>query len=129
MNRLILQIFALGFCFAIVHTLKCYNCKIGFFDVCFTTETTCASGEHCFSGTGKAVGFVDIMMKGCLAEAECNQTSEVNFPSDSNTTAYTMTKTCCNTDLCNSAPGLPGGSGLKLALASVAALFVAHLLV
>ncbi len=69
-------------------------------------------------------------MKGCLAEAECNKTTDVTFPGDDNqTTVYTMTKTCCNSDLCNTAPGLPGTSGLSLALATVSALFVANVLV
>lgn len=69
-------------------------------------------------------------MKGCLAVADCNQTKDTNFPSsDSNATVYTMTKTCCNMDLCNTAPGLPGASGLSLALATITALFVAHVLV
>lgn len=66
-------------------------------------------------------------MKGCLAVAKCNQTEDTNFPSsDSNGTVYTMTKTCCNMDLCNAAPG---ASGLNLALATITALFVAHMLV
>lgn len=62
--------------------------------------------------------------------AECNKTKEVNFPtSSSNATVYTMTKTCCNTNLCNAAPGLPGASGLGLGLASITALLVAQVLV
>ncbi|XP_051247592.1 sperm acrosome membrane-associated protein 4 [Dicentrarchus labrax] len=128
MNRIILQLFAVGFCFAIGQALQCYECKIGFWNLCLTTKTTCKSGEQCFSGVGKAAGFVDIKTKGCLAVADCNQTKEVNFPtSGSNTTVYSMTKTCCNNDLCNAAPGLPGTSGLSLALATIAALFVANM--
>lgn len=34
--------------------LECYNCKLGFFSLCITTKKTCDSGEHCFSGVGKA---------------------------------------------------------------------------
>ncbi|TMS18064.1 sperm acrosome membrane-associated protein 4 [Larimichthys crocea] len=126
MNRVILQLFALGFCFAVGQTLQCYKCNIGIWNMCLTTKMTCGSGEQCFSGIGKAASFVDISMKGCLAVAECNQTKEVNFPSStSNSTVYTMTKTCCSTDLCNAAPGLPATSGLNLALATFTALFVA----
>ncbi|CAL1583361.1 unnamed protein product [Knipowitschia caucasica] len=67
-------------------------------------------------------------MKGCLESSKCNKTENVNFLASGNTTAYAMTKTCCSTDLCNSAPaGLPGA--LQLALASVAAVFAAHALV
>ncbi|XP_068431898.1 sperm acrosome membrane-associated protein 4-like [Clinocottus analis] len=127
MNRVILQLIAVGFCFAVVQSLQCYKCTIGFGDLCITTKTTCDAGEHCYSGVGKAAGFVDIKMKGCLAVAMCNKTEDANFPaSSSNTTIYTMTKTCCNTNLCNAAPGT---SGLSLALATVTALFMANILV
>lgn len=77
---------------------------------------------------GSAAG-VPIKKKGCLAVAECNKTSEVTFPGDSNTTIFSLFKRCCDTDLCNAAPGLPATSGLSLALATVTALFVAHVLV
>ncbi|XP_040909309.1 prostate stem cell antigen [Toxotes jaculatrix] len=130
MNRIILQLFAVGFCFAIGQALECYKCKIGLFNVCLTTKETCQQGEQCYSGIGKAAGVLDISMKGCLAEAECNKTQQVNFPSDnSNSTVYTMTKTCCSTDLCNAAPGLPVASGVSLTIATVTALFVANVLV
>ncbi|KAK5854972.1 hypothetical protein PBY51_005118 [Eleginops maclovinus] len=132
MNRIILQLLAVGFCFAVGHTLTCYRCTVGFGDVCLTTQTTCASGEQCYSGAGKAVGFLDVKRKGCLELAKCNKTEQVNLPyssSSSNTTVYTMTKTCCSTDLCNAAPGLPGASGMSLALATVTALFMANILV
>ncbi|KAM3596760.1 uncharacterized protein V6R79_020198 [Siganus canaliculatus] len=128
MNRVILQLFAVGFCFAVGQALECYKCKVGLWDVCFTTKTTCSSGEQCYSGVGKAVGAIDIKTKGCLAVANCNQTKEVNFPSNS-TTVYTLTKTCCDYDLCNAAPGLPGTSGLSLAVATITALFVVKVLV
>ncbi|XP_042363160.1 sperm acrosome membrane-associated protein 4-like [Plectropomus leopardus] len=130
MNRVILQLFAVGFCIAAVQALQCYKCGLGFGNLCITSRVTCDSGEQCYSGVGQAAGFLDIKKKGCLAVAKCNSTEQVNFPtSSSNATVYTMTKTCCNTDLCNAAPGLPGASGLSLALATVTALFVAHVLV
>ncbi|GAA6235554.1 sperm acrosome membrane-associated protein 4-like [Lates japonicus] len=129
MNRVILQLLAVGFCFAIGQALQCYECKLGLWNLCLTSKVTCNSGEHCFSGEGEAAGFVNIKMKGCLAVAECNKTKEVNFNSGSNSTVYSMTKTCCSTDLCNAAPGLPGASGVNLAFASVAALLLANVLV
>lgn len=72
-----------------------------------------------------AASFVNIIKKGCLAEAECNKTINVNFPpTNTNATLYTMTETCCNTDLCNAAPGLPGGARVGVALATIAALLL-----
>lgn len=80
----------------------------------------------CCCSTAK---FVDVKLKGCLELAKCNQTEQVNYPTDKpNATVYTMTKTCCSTDLCNASPGLPGASGLSLAL-TITALFVANALV
>lgn len=37
-----------------VHSLQCYKCNIGFFDMCITSKVTCQGGEQCFSGVGKA---------------------------------------------------------------------------
>ncbi|XP_035038074.1 prostate stem cell antigen-like [Hippoglossus stenolepis] len=128
MNRIILQLVAVGFCFAIGQALQCYKCTFGIGNICITSETECKAGEHCFSGTGTAVGVMDIKKKGCLAVADCNKTMETNVP-NSNSTVYSMTKMCCNTDLCNAAPGLPGASGLSLALATITALLMAQILV
>ncbi|XP_077404757.1 lymphocyte antigen 6 complex locus protein G6d-like [Vanacampus margaritifer] len=125
MNRIVLQLFAVGVCFALGHALQCYECKIGFWNLCVTKVVTCAEGEHCYSGNGTAVGFVDIKMKGCLAKAECNATKDVNFSPSSNTTIYKLTKTCCNHNLCNSAPVISGG---PLVFATVAALLMANML-
>lgn len=93
------------------------------------TQRTIDTNSDCVCLLSPTVGFVDIKSKGCLAVADCNKTKEVQFPgaTANSTTAYSMTKTCCNTDLCNAAPGLP--SGLSLALATVTALFVANILV
>ncbi|CAN9492973.1 unnamed protein product [Ophioblennius macclurei] len=130
MSRILVQLLAVAFCLAMVNALRCYKCRFGIGDLCITTETTCGSGEHCFSGEGTAVGVVSIQMKGCLAASKCNHTSMETFPSSiSNSTVYSMTKTCCTSDLCNAAPGLPGAAGLSLALASVASLLVANMVV
>lgn len=126
MNRIAL-IFAFGLCFAVGQALQCYKCKLGFFNFCITSKTTCEVGERCFSGEG-ASGELKIKKKGCLKEADCNKTEDVNFPTDS-TTIYSMTKTCCNTDLCNAAPGLPGASALSLAVVTIFSFLVANVIV
>ncbi|XP_045914688.1 sperm acrosome membrane-associated protein 4 [Micropterus dolomieu] len=129
MNRIILQLLAVGFCFVIGQALQCYKCSIGLGELCITTTTTCESDEQCFSGLGTAAGFVDIKMKGCLKVSECNKTKFKDIPSISNSTIYSMNKTCCDYDLCNAAPGLPGSYGLSLTLATITAVFVANVLV
>ncbi|KAM3858176.1 sperm acrosome membrane-associated protein 4-like [Diretmus argenteus] len=112
------------------HALNCYKCDIGFWNVCLTRETTCAAGEHCYSGVGQAVGVVNVMMKGCLKEMDCNKTQEVNYPSSSsNNSVYTMTRTCCDSDLCNAAPGLPTGAMLPLTLAAITTVLMSKVLV
>lgn len=40
-----------------------------------------------------------IKMMGCLAKADCNKTTILNFPA--NQTVYKMTKNCCDEDYCN----------------------------
>uniref|UniRef100_A0A3Q3XAI8 UPAR/Ly6 domain-containing protein n=1 Tax=Mola mola TaxID=94237 RepID=A0A3Q3XAI8_MOLML len=110
--------------------LECYKCSLGIGSLCITSKTTCKSGEQCFSGVGEAASVINIKMKGCLPVTKCNMTEDTNFPSsNSNATVYSMTKMCCNTNLCNAAPGLPGASALSLALASISALLVARVLV
>lgn len=79
------------------------------------------------SCVSSAVSAIDITMKGCLPVAECNQTSETTIAH--NSVLYSLNKTCCNTDLCNAAPGLPGASGVGLALATVTAVLMTQVMV
>nr|XP_046191417.1 lymphocyte antigen 6D-like [Oncorhynchus gorbuscha] len=129
MNRILLSIFAVGLCFSVGQALKCYKCDLGFWDLCYTTEVNCNAGENCFSGVGKAIKFVDIKMKGCLKVNECNKTITTDFPNSSNRTVYNIMKACCDTDLCNAAPGLPRMSILPLALATLSTAFMTKVLV
>ncbi|MED6254576.1 hypothetical protein ATANTOWER_029641 [Ataeniobius toweri] len=108
--------------------LQCYKCDLGFWSLCITSNTTCETDEHCFNGVGVS-GLLKIKMKGCLKASQCNKTEDINFPKTSNTTIYSMTKTCCNTDLCNVAPGLPGASGLSLAAVTISSLLAANFMI
>ncbi|XP_021176101.2 ly6/PLAUR domain-containing protein 2 [Fundulus heteroclitus] len=117
-------ILAVGLCFAVGQALQCYKCPLGIWNLCVTTKTTCESGEVCYNSVGS--GAVIIKRKGCTNATTCNTPDLVTF--GSNTTFYTLTKTCCNTDLCNMAPGLPGASGLSLAAVTIFYLLVANLM-
>ncbi|XP_054879661.1 sperm acrosome membrane-associated protein 4-like [Poeciliopsis prolifica] len=108
--------------------LQCYKCTLGLWNVCYTTKITCDAGQRCFSGEGGS-GEVKIKMKGCLDVAKCDKTENVNLPGTSNTTVYSMTKTCCNANLCNAAPGLPGASALSLAAVTMFSLLAANFII
>ncbi|XP_060949359.1 prostate stem cell antigen-like [Limanda limanda] len=109
--------------------LQCYKCNLGMWGSCITRKDDCTNGSLCFSGVGRAAGFVDLYKKGCLVKRRCNQTNEWKLTDNSNYRFWSITRTCCNTDLCNAAPGLPGASGLSLALATITALLMAQVLV
>ncbi|XP_007575947.1 lymphocyte antigen 6 complex locus protein G6d-like [Poecilia formosa] len=127
MNRIVF-VFVAGLAFAVGQNLECYKCSIGLWNLCLTSKTTCGTGEHCFSGEGGS-GDVKLKMKGCLEVAKCNKTDDVKLPGTSNTTIYKMTKTCCSTNLCNVAPGLPGASALSLAAVAMFSLLAANFMV
>ncbi|KAL0962497.1 hypothetical protein UPYG_G00340780 [Umbra pygmaea] len=128
MNRIILSVFAVSLCFAVGQALQCYSCE-GIWNLCVTSLINCNTGQQCYSGVGKAASFVDITTKGCLSPADCNQTSTVNFPAGTNTTVYKVTKTCCNTNLCNAAPGQLRMSVVHLALTTLIMTAVTKVLV
>ncbi|XP_062322319.1 sperm acrosome membrane-associated protein 4-like [Osmerus eperlanus] len=94
--------------------LECFRCDLGFWDACFTTKTNCSAGERCYTGRGRAADVLDVKMLGCVRAEECEVVTRVEiFP---NTTFYTMTSSCCDTDLCNTAPSLPLSTRLPLAV-------------
>jgi len=74
-----------------------------------------------------SAGVVDIKMKGCLEVSKCNKTEQVNFPSNSSTQIYKMTKTCCSTDLCNSALG--HFSAVSMAFTTITSVFMLKFLI
>lgn len=50
--------------------LQCFKCDLGFWDACYTTETTCVPGERCFTGRGKAGA---VCFSSFLSNLECHQ--------------------------------------------------------
>ncbi|XP_069054806.1 prostate stem cell antigen-like [Lepisosteus oculatus] len=121
MNKVVFAVSAVVLLFGVGEALRCYKCDVGFWNLCVTSIINCTgSTDQCFSGIGKAAGFVDINQKGCLPGASCNLVSNVTF---AGTSLYTMNKTCCATDLCNGAgaPGLSALSAVAVATAWLAA--------
>ncbi|XP_076862161.1 sperm acrosome membrane-associated protein 4-like [Brachyhypopomus gauderio] len=125
MNRVLLGIFTVALGFAVAQSLQCYDCD-GVWGLCITSIKTCGTNQLCYSGVGTAVGFIKVTTKGCLEQSLCNQTTDTQIPTISNSTVYKVTKTCCSIDLCNAAPGLHTLSLLLLSLLSV---FLAKVLV
>ncbi|XP_053351315.1 sperm acrosome membrane-associated protein 4 [Clarias gariepinus] len=120
---------ALFFCFCVVmltfasclgQTLECFQCDLGFWDMCHTTTMNCSDGEQCFVGIGVAAAVLKIKMMGCLINDDCNKTTIVSFPV--NKTLYKMTKYCCEEDYCN------GGSKVLMTTFSLMAPVIAQIM-
>ncbi|MCI2599662.1 hypothetical protein KC298_15250, partial [Listeria monocytogenes] len=79
MNKIIFASFVLALYLAVGHGLQCYELTLGVWNVGITTKKTCDAGQLCFSGLGKAGGFVDLKMKGCLEFSKCNKTESTTF--------------------------------------------------
>ena len=83
----------------------------------------CFFGVKCVTSVCSLADVLDVKILGCVRAEECELVTRVEiFP---NMTFYTMTRSCCDTDLCNAAPSLPLITRLPLAMASLSAIFLA----
>uniref|UniRef100_A0A3Q3W6Q8 UPAR/Ly6 domain-containing protein n=1 Tax=Mola mola TaxID=94237 RepID=A0A3Q3W6Q8_MOLML len=99
-------------------SMKCFRCDLGFWDVCYTTETNCSLGEVCFTGRGKAGDSLDIKTLGCVRAEECGVETTVELFMDK--TIFVMTRHCCGTSFCNSAQELQISTFFYLTVAALA---------
>nr|DBA20543.1 TPA: hypothetical protein GDO54_017308 [Pyxicephalus adspersus] len=80
------------------HTLDCYSCDYG---ICIApSKESCSFGQVCATETAKDnTGFLNLKKKGCTSLTDCLSESSVTY------LGYTVTTTrsCCITNLCNSA--------------------------
>ncbi|XP_054874181.1 sperm acrosome membrane-associated protein 4-like isoform X1 [Amphiprion ocellaris] len=119
MNKLLWSCAALLTLFVAVSSLTCNTCDVSILGYCAgTTPVTCTGNQNrCYSGIAKfSADLLNVHARGCIAAAACtNQTGSIL------TLNYSITRTCCSTNLCNeAAPAqLPLSAGLCAALVAV----------
>ncbi|XP_053302085.1 neurotoxin 3FTx-LK [Pleuronectes platessa] len=120
MRKLLLVCTVFMAMFVTGETLTCQTCRVGFVGKCMfgSTETCSDSEPNCFRGNlaFNVSSLVMLQTQGCLNSTLCNRTEVGTLL----TVGYTVTKTCCSTDLCNGASSIQ----LPLSAALVAALMV-----
>ncbi|XP_061072423.1 sperm acrosome membrane-associated protein 4-like [Conger conger] len=100
-------------------SLTCNKCSVGLFGTCLMPGfVECdASEPNCYTGRAEfpsISGFLGFNTQGCLDSSSCNTITNGTILG----AGYTITCTCCTTDLCN--PVVSGAAPVQLSL-SVAA--------
>ncbi|XP_016305918.1 prostate stem cell antigen-like [Sinocyclocheilus anshuiensis] len=108
MIRIVLGVIAaIGF-LTLSEALTCNSCKVGILGKCLlSSQVSCAASElNCFTAKAEfnVTGFLSLSSSGCTSD--CNNTAGTVLGA-----GYTVTKTCCATDLCN------GASAAQLSMA------------
>ncbi|XP_039977778.1 sperm acrosome membrane-associated protein 4-like [Xiphias gladius] len=87
-------------------SLTCNTCRVGIAGKCLfsSTETCSDSQPNCYWGNlaFNISSLISRQTRGCLASFLCNQTETGALL----TAGYTVTRTCCGTDLCNGATSI-----------------------
>ncbi|KAM3910715.1 lymphocyte antigen 6 complex locus protein G6d [Leptodactylus fuscus] len=100
------------------HAMECYSCDYG--TCLFPMKTSCSPLQVCGTATAKT-GNIGLKQKGCLNAIECLTESSVTYIG----MTITTTRSCCITNLCNSAaaPKVSVITGIATMLALVLAKF------
>ncbi|XP_069602598.1 sperm acrosome membrane-associated protein 4-like isoform X1 [Ranitomeya imitator] len=103
-------------CCHIGQALDCYSCDYG--TCLFPSKTTCSFLQSCGTETAKA-GYVGLKKKGCINLTDCMSESSVTYLG----LTVTTTRSCCITNLCNTAavPKVSAITGIAAILALVLA--------
>ncbi|CAB1321108.1 unnamed protein product, partial [Coregonus sp. 'balchen'] len=94
-------------------SLNCNTCSVGITSVCLIgSTTTCSTSEHnCYSGQA-VFNISSIKRKGCLpTNVYTTSTSGILGA------GYTISQTCCSTNLCN------GAGSVQLPLTALVAIW------
>ncbi|XP_022603372.1 prostate stem cell antigen-like [Seriola dumerili] len=119
MNKLLWSCAALLTLFVTVESLSCYTCDVAILGSCLrAAPINCTNDQtRCFTAVAKfSADLLDIHQRGCTKEAACrNETGAILNVN------YTITRTCCSTNLCNGAASvqLPMTAALCAALVAV----------
>ncbi|XP_005748749.1 sperm acrosome membrane-associated protein 4-like [Pundamilia nyererei] len=104
--------------FVTVESLTCETCDFKILGYCMHTDPVNCTGSqtNCFTGVAKfTISLLNIYERGCIEPAECrNETGSILYVN------YTVTRTCCSTDLCNGATFIQPGFTAALCAALLA---------
>ncbi|XP_029298691.1 urokinase plasminogen activator surface receptor-like [Cottoperca gobio] len=119
MNRYLWSCAALLTLFVTVESLSCYTCDEGILGYCLVQEAVnCTkTQDKCYVAVAKfSSDLLDIHERGCTNSSGCDNSrgSILNVN-------YTISRTCCNSTLCNTAAGpeLPLTAALAASLLAV----------
>ncbi|KAM3595965.1 uncharacterized protein V6R79_006027 [Siganus canaliculatus] len=120
MNTFLWSFAALATLFVTVETLTCNTCDVSFLGLCIgDKEVNCtASQDRCYSAvaTFSSDLIIPVYDRGCIALEDC-----VNETVPLLSISYTITRSCCSTNLCNGASSiqLPLTAALAAALLGI----------
>ncbi|XP_062386072.1 lymphocyte antigen-6, epidermis [Sardina pilchardus] len=102
MAKVLWAIVAVATCFVMAESLRCNSCAVGLLGKCLlSSEKTCSGSEdRCYTGKAEfnITGAVTFETSGCLVNTSCVKSTGSVLG-----VGYTVTRTCCSTDLCNAA--------------------------
>ncbi|KAG5265067.1 hypothetical protein AALO_G00261070 [Alosa alosa] len=86
----------------LAESLTCNKCSIGLVGFCISSSQETCSGNNTSCYTGRATfpsitGFSGFNTQGCLANSDCNVTSNGTILG----ATYQVSKTCCGSNKCN----------------------------
>ncbi|XP_048048718.1 prostate stem cell antigen-like [Megalobrama amblycephala] len=125
MKRIVLGVIAVIGFFTLSEALTCNSCKVGVLGKCLlSSKVDCTTSTgNCFTAKAEfnVTGFLSLSTSGCTSD--CNNTSGSILGA-----GYTVTKSCCTTDLCNGASAVQLSMAGALSTALLASIWSSYIL-
>ncbi|XP_033912016.3 sperm acrosome membrane-associated protein 4-like [Acipenser ruthenus] len=87
-------------CVVMGQALQCYKCDLGVFGICSKSIINCTGAtDKCYNANGKSASLLLVQEKGCVALTSCNTNNNNTVFQQ---VVYSITKVCCDGELCNS---------------------------